>query len=384
MKIAIVRPFPTVLSSNSYNVQEFGLARALVDSGIDVDIYCAGNVESAKIEVLSERNGHRGRVVRLPYRNVWPSNGILRGLYNILDVYSYDILQTQGFEQITSFIVTLYAARARISSILHEGIYDDSKYGLKINAWNMLFRMTFGWYMRNNVTYCIAKTFMAKDYLIKRGFKRIEVLPIGLDTSAFSKSPNIDWRGRLKILKEQKILLYVGQIERRRNVDFLIRFVDRLVRSGIDACLIVVGQGPEESSCRQLAKDIGVDKRIFFLGKLDQNELPSVYSIADLFLMPSSYEIVGMVMLESLFFGVPVFSTETAGGIDIVKPDFGKLFNSLNIEQWCLAAKEYFGSAGKYSFKKRFSESRFLRSWEDVGKRYVSFYERVDRSRDGD
>jgi glycosyltransferase involved in cell wall biosynthesis len=230
--------------------------------------------------------------------------------------------------------------------------------------------------MRAHVTQCLAKTQQAVRFLTDKGFSNIEYLPIGLDTQKFKEPIEINWKRKLGLSENVKILLYIGIIEPRRNVDFLIKVVHSLLKKEV-VHLLIAGSGIDEQKCRILSKDLGVEHNIHFLGNISQAELPSLYKDADLFVFPSKYEIVGMVLMESLFFDLPIITIPTAGALDIVHKKCGRIMDNLNVNEWVEFIISYFKDPQKYGFKDYLVKVPFKRSWEMLGKSYAEFYRKV-------
>jgi len=89
----------------------------------------------------------------------------------------------------------------------------------------------------------------------------------------------------------------------RRTIDF----------EDDDIELLVADDGRREDFLRQLAVENGVTDRVSMLGHAPDEELPCLYSSADVFVLPSRYEGSGLVLLEAMACGAPVISTEVGG-----------------------------------------------------------------------
>lgn len=109
----------------------------------------------------------------------------------------------------------------------------------------------------------------------------------------------------------EKILLHVSNFRAVKRVPDVIQVFARVAQE-IPAVLLLVGEGPELGQARQLADQLGVHDRVRFLGR--QDEVATLFSLADLFLLPSEKESFGLVALEAMASGVPVIATR-AGGI---------------------------------------------------------------------
>ena len=91
----------------------------------------------------------------------------------------------------------------------------------------------------------------------------------------------------------------------------------------IAARLLVVGVGPMEAEWKALAQANGVSDRIAWLGEAPDADLPALYHLADLFVLPASHssEAFGLVQVEAMAAGVPVVCTELGTGTSYVNQD---------------------------------------------------------------
>ncbi|MCA9071788.1 MAG: glycosyltransferase family 4 protein [Planctomycetaceae bacterium] len=84
-----------------------------------------------------------------------------------------------------------------------------------------------------------------------------------------------------------------------------------------DCRLIVLGTGPERRF-RRIAEELGVGSRVIFAGR--RSDISRFYGAGDLFLLPTAYEPFPNVVLEAMACGLPVMTTTTSGGADILEP----------------------------------------------------------------
>ena len=121
-------------------------------------------------------------------------------------------------------------------------------------------------------------------------------------------------------------VLYVGTIERRKNLGLLAQALKNLAPN---VQVIAVGkQTPYATEVRQMAQELGVGNRLTMLSNVPFRHLPTLYQMASLFVYPSRFEGFGIPILEALVSGVPVIGCtgsclEEAGGPDsiYVSPD---------------------------------------------------------------
>lgn len=143
--------------------------------------------------------------------------------------------------------------------------------------------------------------------------ERIVVLPHGV-SERFRPVERDLARRRLRQLgvDADEILLFVGTLEPRKNLDGLLRALDSLLVSGrFDGCVVLVG-APGWKTSRLLTDrgDSPLARRIHALGYVDEDDLPALYSAARLLVMPSHYEGFGLPVLEAMACGTPVLVSD--------------------------------------------------------------------------
>ena len=105
-------------------------------------------------------------------------------------------------------------------------------------------------------------------------------------------------------------ILTVGSLKPVKNHALLLRAFARLAMP--QARLMIVGQGPEEGSLRQLVADLGLGERVILAGF--HADPAALYATADLFALSSDHEGFGNVLVEALSYGLPVVSTDCPAG----------------------------------------------------------------------
>lgn len=142
---------------------------------------------------------------------------------------------------------------------------------------------------------------------------KIHVTPDGVDTRLFhpitERSALSEWRAR-RLGSDVPFVLYVGKPTERRNLSPLIKvFAALKEKDGIPHKLVIAGADlPGQSPFRQVIADLGLQQEVLVLGYVEHRELVFVYSAADLFIYPSSYEGFGMPVLEAMACGTPVIT----------------------------------------------------------------------------
>jgi N-acetyl-alpha-D-glucosaminyl L-malate synthase BshA len=114
---------------------------------------------------------------------------------------------------------------------------------------------------------------------------------------------------------DQKILLHVSNMRPVKRVLDAVRILERVVQES-PAVLLMVGEGPERSSAQALARRLGLQDRVRFLGTRER--VDEIAGMADVFLLPSELESFGLSALEAMACGVPVIGSDAGGLPELV------------------------------------------------------------------
>ena len=144
---------------------------------------------------------------------------------------------------------------------------------------------------------------------------KCSVIPLGIDIERFNNpdtSPAYEIRKRYD---GSEILLFVGRLRYFKGLRYLIEAMEH-----IDARLLIIGTGPEESALKSMASGKNSSGKIIFLGDVSDQELPAYYAASDIFVLPSSHrsEAFGTVLIEAMASGKPVISTELGTGTSFI------------------------------------------------------------------
>jgi L-malate glycosyltransferase len=137
----------------------------------------------------------------------------------------------------------------------------------------------------------------------------IEVIHNFVDVSRFARKP-IDAFRKVIAPNGEKVLLHASNFRKvKRVLDVVKIFAE--VQKHLPAKLLMVGDGPERPATEELARSLGVDEHVRFVGKQEQME--DILAVSDLFLLPSEYESFGLAALEAMAARAIVISTNAGG-----------------------------------------------------------------------
>lgn len=368
--LVILRSYGDILDLNNYNCQEIGLAKALMKRGLRVTILMPER--DNKNVTIRTSNGNL-MIAHIPIkwsihaRYCWFSQFEHR-----IEQLQPTILQVHDMDLLMTWRAVRWAKKSKIPCVLIQGPYDKWKKPL-FRQLNELYNLTFGKYIIKNVTRIGVKTALASSYLSQYSKCVTSPIIIGLDCNNFDGATIIDWRSKLQIVNK-KILLYVGSLQPRRNPLFLIDVVKKLPD---DYVLILVGGGIQEKDVLNKISEEKLQERCIMLGRREQLELPSIYAASDCFLLASDYEILGMVIMEAMYYGVPVISTKTTGADFIINNGKdGIIVDNIDAETWANIIVSLLSDEKRY---KRISEAgrkkilnKFL--WDKTCEGFLNLY----------
>ena len=161
-------------------------------------------------------------------------------------------------------------------------------------------------------------------FLYKADDRKMIVIPPGVDTSHFYPIPSDEAKLFIGLKPENRMVLFVGRIERLKGIDTLIEAMSCLQVNELHrpVHLAIIGGEPDAGSkemsaemarLQKLCDILAVGQTVVFLGKRSQDTLPYYYSAAEVLVMPSLYESFGMVALEAMACGTPVIASEVGG-----------------------------------------------------------------------
>lgn len=161
-----------------------------------------------------------------------------------------------------------------------------------------------------------------RERLLEAGYAgdRIAMVPNAVDLERFGNLPRRHSRtGPVRVL-------YAGRLAPVKGVDVLLRAWRSVRESAAGAAraeLLVAGDGPDRERLKALARELGVQDSVRFLGRRD--DLPEVMAGAEIYVQPSRQEGLPNAVLEAMSSGLPVIASRVSGNVDLVREGWNGL-----------------------------------------------------------
>jgi rhamnosyl/mannosyltransferase len=161
----------------------------------------------------------------------------------------------------------------------------------------------------------VASPAMASSAAQLEGYRhKCVVIPYGVDRARLRMTPAI--RARVDELRAdadgRPLVLFAGRLVPYKGADVLIRALQ-----GVNARLVVVGDGPQAGALHDLVRQLQLTDRVALAGAVPDPELIALYHACDLFVLPSvtRAEAFGHVQVQAMASGKPVISTSVPSGV---------------------------------------------------------------------
>lgn len=280
--------------TNHFGITGIGTVMMNYCKALDKEKYdlaiLAGQPISEKYEKeCLENNIH---LVSLPPRHGNPKSHYI-ALWKALRAGHYDIVHDHGSSSMMAIELTI----AKLAGVKNRIAHSHNS-----TCPNMKVHKLLNPYFRTVYTKALACGQLAGNWLF--GENNFEVLPNGFHTDdfVFSKKNRDAIRNELG-LENQLLIGHIGRINEQKNQEYLLDVFKEVAAIRDDATLLIVGTGPDEEKIKSRVKEHPYRNRIILYGETDT---PTVlYSAMDIFVFPSRYEGLPVVLLEAQISGLP-------------------------------------------------------------------------------
>ena len=121
-------------------------------------------------------------------------------------------------------------------------------------------------------------------------------------------------RAELELERHRPVVLFASKLQERKQAAHLLQAMSLLrSRLAVQPYLLVAGDGEERTRLEQLGESLGLTAEVRFLGFRNQTELPALFALADVFVLPSRHEPWGLIVNEAMAAGCAVIASSDVG-----------------------------------------------------------------------
>lgn len=173
-------------------------------------------------------------------------------------------------------------------------------------------------FSRNSKSIIVPGQF-SKEYVLSLGAKteKVFIAPNSIDNKLFANY-SIEASKKSKKIREyygfknEFIVLCIGQLIERKGIGYLLRAYSKLEKDFDNIALLIVGNGPLKPELENLAKSLRIKRFKIIPSGLNLETLVNLYSISDVFVLPTLEDIWGIVINEAMACCLPVISTSAS------------------------------------------------------------------------
>lgn len=157
--------------------------------------------------------------------------------------------------------------------------------------------------------------------------EKVEVIPPGVALEEFRRKSQPESRRKFDLPQEKKMLLCLGRMSRNKGYQHAIKSLKLLVEKFEEVFLVICGGSlnptdVEETKymkyLRDLTKELELEDYVIFKSAISFEDVPWMYSAADLLLLTSEYEPFGLTMLEAMATSLPVIAGNKGGPANVI------------------------------------------------------------------
>jgi glycosyltransferase involved in cell wall biosynthesis len=303
-------------------VVPYQLSKQLSKNGHEVTIYASKTgLTQTYINLLPE--------VRVHTFNIWLSLANFQVTPGLIgkakeEVRHFDIIHMHNYRTFQNMVVHHYARKYGVPYVLqaHGSLTTFFQKGWLKRRFDVL----GGYRILEDAAKVIAVTREEVGQYKSMGVSedKIEIVPHGVDLSEFDDLPRKGEFRRKYGLNDDKVILYLGRIDKIKGLDLLVKSFADLSKTAVGIRLVIVG--PDSgylSDLKRLVSDLRIGDTVVFTGPLFGPDKLKAYVDADVYVLPSSYEIFGITVLEACACGTPVVITDRCGIAEAIKGQAG-------------------------------------------------------------
>jgi glycosyltransferase involved in cell wall biosynthesis len=223
-----------------------------------------------------------------------------------------DVLHLSGYASATFGRIAAYLSGTPV--VIQEHWVDPNFGGLMSVVERLLARAT---------TIAVAISEYSRDYLVnKKGIpaNKVIIVPNGIPLQNFydaTPEDGLELKSRLGLIKSKKVIGAVGMLHENKGHKLFIDAAAKVLNHRDDVVFIIVGEGETRAELEQYIRQQNLQDDVVLVGQ--QNNMPAVLQMLDIFVICSYVESFSLSMLEAMSSGNAIITTDCGGPGEIIK-----------------------------------------------------------------
>ena len=241
---------------------------------------------------------------------------IITNFLQVFEEEKPEVVIISGNVNFYAMQISLISRFKQIPQILYSGVAGDDRGLIKVSFLPRILRLQFRKLLFNRADAIIAHGQTHTNYarrIIKNRKKPIFLSYNTTDITKFFKKENLINEKILRVFKDTNSncnLLYCGDLIERKGLDLLLKSISLIKDQNF--VLHIVGNGDQKPYLTKLSFKFRIENKIKFWDSVPPADIPSFYCSAEIFILPTRYDIWGLVINEAMAASLPVISSKYA------------------------------------------------------------------------
>ena len=334
-------------------------------------IACFQDPRIKNIELIEEAKKFKIQTEIIRLRNPFDIRAIFL-LRKLIDKYQINILHCHDYKSDVIGFLTSKFCRIKLISTYHGW----TSVNVKVKLYEFLDKMVIKKFNK-----IIAVSKKSEKFLKDIGIpeKKLIVVENAIDQAYFQNKESAEnFKESLAIPEDYSIVSYVGRLSPEKGLKYFIEAIPEVLKAAPLTKFLIVGDGPLKKELEDLAISLNIEKNVIFTGRRKKEDMKKIYSLLDIFVLPSLKETASLVVMEAMTMGLPVVATQVDGPLSIIKDGITgllvppknsgaiarKIINLLNDRN----KSQILARAAQDYAKKEFSLSKMISKVEEIYK----------------
>lgn len=331
MKIVLICPYflPNV---GGLELQVYNIGKGMIGKGHDVTILTSNSFGTKNNSLPSNDKIDGIKVKRFSLVPFSKLDKLLITPKIISELFSIDadVFHIFSFLPIFSTNISNMICRYRKKSLIITPTYHPYRSYMYNSISGKLTKLFYdnliGTCILKMTDHIISLTESEANYYRMIGIKNVTTIPVGvyLENYGISKEQITNFKNKYDI--NGHIILFVGRIENRKGIPFLLESLPEVLKKFQNTKLVMaINQSDIPNNIKIIIDKFDIEKNVLFLGRLSQTELSCVYESADVVVIPSLFEAFSHIVIEAWTHKKPVIASRNIGLAEEISIDTGIL-----------------------------------------------------------